>query len=108
MTLTPEQRVDWDAQTEQIRAGLELMQGITLPERIAIERHDDIETLVTALFALIMRMGLNEDTVNNVRIYLRTAYAFGKRDAQPIPDAFADALDDPAPSASATGGETEE
>ncbi len=104
MTLTQAQ---WDAQSERIRAGRDLVQTIPQSEldMISDGRRVDIIALTNGVISIVDRIGINAGTMEVISVAVQVAYAFGKRDAQPVPDAFANALDDTAPPASETGGD---
>lgn len=102
MTMTPEEQAVFDEATRIIHKGHNLLKSVVPEEAIGSlskSRLDDLLTLELALLLTIHRNGI-EESKNTISIYLQTAYSFGFRDAQPIPDAFADALDDTAPPAS--------
>ncbi len=103
MTMTPEEQAVFDEATRIIHKGHNLLKSVVPEEAIGSlskSRLDDLLTLELALLLTIHRNGI-EESKNTISIYLQTAYSFGFRDAQPIPDAFTDALDNPAPTAPA-------
>ncbi len=97
--MTPEQRVEWDAQTERLQAGLDLIDSIPESERdqATDARKEDLLALANSAIGMIMRIGM-EDGMFAIGIAVQVAYALGRRDSQSIPDAFADALDNAAAS----------
>lgn len=100
-------QAQWDAQTERIRAGRELVQTVPQSEldMLSDRRAVDIIALTNGIISIVERMGINDGTMEVISVAVQTAYAFGKRDAQPIPDAFTNALDAPA---STQGGDVSE